>query len=208
MLKAQSKPVPTRTDNQVWNETRVEVPFDNKFDLLILGEIRFGQNVSYPVDDRIGAGFAFKPNSHISIEPSYQFIRTEPFPKKVGFEHRLALSGTYRFAYRRFIISNRGMLEERLRHPQIDALDFRYRLQVTHPINLGHREFYYLVSDEILHDWSVHAWSRNRFAAGIGKNFNDHFRGEVYYMRQNDGFTKPGDLNVVGTTLRFRTRRV
>ena len=52
--------------------------------------------------------------------------------------------------------------------------------------------------------WSVNAWVRNRFAIGVGHTFNQHFTGEVYYLRQSDGRTKPGDLNVIGTTLRLR----
>jgi hypothetical protein len=27
---------------------------------------------------------------------------------------------------------------------------------------------------------------------------------DLYYLRQNDGVSVPGDLNVIGTTLRFR----
>jgi len=34
--------------------------------------------------------------------------------------------------------------------------------------------------------------------------FNKHFTLYVYGMRQNDGRTRPGDLNIVGTQLRFR----
>jgi len=45
---------------------------------------------------------------------------------------------------------------------------------------------------------------RNRFAIGASKVFNKHFTEEFFYLRQNDGVSIPGDLNVIGTTLRFR----
>ena len=45
---------------------------------------------------------------------------------------------------------------------------------------------------------------RNRFAAGATKVFNKHYTQDFYYLRQNDGVSVPGDLNVIGTTLRFR----
>ena len=36
------------------------------------------------------------------------------------------------------------------------------------------------------------------------QGFNKHFTGELYIMRQNDGRTRPGDVNVIGTGMRFR----
>jgi hypothetical protein len=45
---------------------------------------------------------------------------------------------------------------------------------------------------------------RNRFSAGGIKVFNKHYTQEFYYLRQNDGVSLPGDLNVIGTTLRLR----
>ena len=34
-------------------------------------------------------------------------------------------------------------------------------------------------------------------AAGISTPFNKHFTLELYYMRQNDGRSRPGDLNLI-----------
>ena len=60
------------------------------------------------------------------------------------------------------------------------------------------------VSDEVFYDWAIDRWVRNRFAIGASKVFNKHFTQDFYYLRQNDGVSLPGDLNVLGTTLRFK----
>ena len=60
------------------------------------------------------------------------------------------------------------------------------------------------VSDEVFYDWSLHDWVRNRATLGASYTFNKHFTGDLYFMRQNDGRSRPGDINVIGTVLRFR----
>ena len=59
-------------------------------------------------------------------------------------------------------------------------------------------------SDEVFYDWSFDAWVRNRFAVGVSRKFNKYFTGDLYYMRQNDGRSRPGDLHIIGATYRLR----
>jgi len=61
-----------------------------------------------------------------------------------------------------------------------------------------------VVSDEFFYDWSVNDWVRNRFAVGVNHTFNKHFTLDTYVMRQNDGRSRPGDLNIIGTTWRIK----
>jgi hypothetical protein len=60
------------------------------------------------------------------------------------------------------------------------------------------------VGDEVFYDWSIDRWVRNRFSVGGSKVFNKRFTQDVYYLRQNDGVSIPGDLNVIGTILRIK----
>ena len=60
------------------------------------------------------------------------------------------------------------------------------------------------VSDEVFYDWSLHHWVRNRFAVGANHAFNKHFTLDLYIMRQNDGRTRPGDITILGSQMRFR----
>ena len=58
--------------------------------------------------------------------------------------------------------------------------------------------------DEVYYEWRYHAWTRNRFIIGGGKSLSERLALDIYYVRQNDGFSHPGDLNAVGFTLRRR----
>jgi len=39
---------PPRDDNQIWTEYQLAVPFDHKTDLVAIGVLRFGRDVSRP----------------------------------------------------------------------------------------------------------------------------------------------------------------
>ena len=196
-------PAPTE-DTQVWTDVQLAIPLNEKIDFLLLGTLRMGRDVSRPVDERLGDGFAFRVGKYLTLTPTYLYIATQPVKSKPAYENRISFAATLRFPLGRFTISDRNLFERRIRHPQVDATRYRNRLQVDHPIRLGSTKLTLFVSNEVFYDWSVNAWVRNRFATGVSKRFNQHVTIDVYYLRQNDGFTKPGDLNVIGDTLRFR----
>ena len=60
------------------------------------------------------------------------------------------------------------------------------------------------VADEVFYDWSFNAWVRNRFTIGVNKVLNKHLTLDLYYLRQNDGHTVPGDIHVIGANWRFK----
>ena len=91
-----------------------------------------------------------------------------------------------------------------MRNSGLKANRYRNRFQVEHPAGNKDWRLSLFVSDEVFYDWFVDRWVRNRFSAGVIKVFNKHFTQDLYYLRQNDGVSIPGDLNVIGTTLRFR----
>ncbi len=55
------------------------------------------------------------------------------------------------------------------------------------------------VTEEPFYVSTTKKFSRNRFSIGISKTFNPHLTLDVYYLRQQDGYSHPGDLNVLGT---------
>ncbi len=194
-------------DTQVWNDTQVAFALNKQIDFVLLGTLRFGREVTRPVDERIGAAISFKVGTYLTLAPGYLYIATQPFKNTKGFENRLFMFATVKFPIGHgFVLSDRNLFERRIRHPQIDATRYRNRLQIEHPFKLGSLKLNGFMSDEVFHDWSVNAWVRNRFAIGAGHTFNKHATLEVYYLRQNDSHTRPGDLDVVGTTLRLRAK--
>ncbi len=89
----------------------------------------------------------------------------------------------------------------RFRDPK-DSTRYRNRAQLERLIELANVPLRVFVSDEVFYDWSFNAWVRNRI--GGGKSLNKKGSLEVYYLRQNDSHSRPGDLHVFGIMVRAR----
>jgi hypothetical protein len=193
-----------RTDNQFWSDVQFAVPVTKNFDFNVLGTLRLGRDITHAVDERIGAGFTFRYGKYLSVSPNYLHIGTQPFERRRAWENRLSLPVQLRFNAGRFRITDRNLFERRFRNSGLKSTRYRQRLQVDHPLGEKDWQLSLYVADEVFYDWAIDRWVRNRFTVGVIKVFNKHFQEDFYYLRQNDGVSVPGDLNVIGTSLRFR----
>lgn len=173
-------------------------------DVNILGTLRLGRDISHAVDERVGVGFTFRFGKYLTVAPNYLHIGTQPFENRRGWENRLTLPITLRFNAGDFRLSDRNQFERRFRSNGARSTRYRNRFQVDHPIGGDKLKLSLFVADEVFYDWSIDRWVRNRFSVGASKVFNKYFTQDFYYLRQNDGVSVPGDLHVIGTTLRFR----
>src|SRR6266850_7557194 len=130
-----------RRDTQEWNDVQIFAPVTKTIDFVFYGTLRIGRNVTHPVDERVGAGFAFKPNKYLTVTPFYLHITTQPFRNVHLYENRLNLNASLRFPLGKFTISDRNLFERRLRHPGGDSTRYRNRLQIDHPAHLGKFKF-------------------------------------------------------------------
>ena len=193
-----------QTDNQFWTDVQLAVPVTSTVDFNMLGTLRVGRNITHPVDERVGVGFTFRFGKYVTVAPNYLHIGTRPVPIRKGWENRLTLPITLRFNAGEFRLSDRNQFERRFRSNGLNSTRYRNRFQVEHPIGADKLGLSLVVSEEVFYDWSVDRWVRNRFGVGVSKVFNKHYTQDFYYLRQNDGVSVPGDLNVIGTILRFR----
>jgi hypothetical protein len=196
-------PVP-KSDTQSWNDVQLTIPLSKKVDFLIQGTLRIGGNFSQAVDERGGFGFNYKMNKYLTLNELYFHREARPPHGRPEVEERLTLGATVRKPIGKFALIDRNWFERRWREPQVDAWRYRNRVQIEHPFKIRKAKFTGFVSDEVFYDWSLHDWVRNRFAVGASHVFNKHFTGDLFLMRQNDGRTRPGDVNVIGTVMRFR----
>jgi hypothetical protein len=199
---AQSAPT-TKEDTQQWNDNQVAVALNKQVDFNLYGTFRFGRNITHLVDRRTGVGFTFKVGKYLTFAPSYLNIRTRPFEGRRANENRLTFAATVRAPLGKFTLSDRNQFERRLRSTG-DSTRYRNRLQIEHPFKVGKTSMQAFASDEVFYDWSVDDWVRNRLAVGVSRKFNTHFTSDLYYMRQNDGRSRPGDLHIIGVTYRIR----
>jgi len=193
-----------RTDNQQWSEVQFAVPLTKTIDFNLLGGFRFGRDISRPVDERIGLGATFRFGKYDSVAPNYLSIGTQPVKNRRGWESRLSLPVTLRFNAGAFRLNDRNLFERRFRRPGINSSRYRNKFQIEHSLGAKDWQLSWFAADEVFYDWAVNRWVRNRFSIGATKVFSKHYTQEFYYLRQNDGVSVPGDLNVIGTSLRFR----
>jgi hypothetical protein len=194
----------TKTDTQSWNDIQFTVPLGKKVDFLIQGTVRIGGNLTTAVDERWGFGFNYKAWKYVTLNELYFHREAKPPNGRQEHEDRLTLGATLRVPIKKFTLIDRNWFERRWRSPQVEAWRYRNRIQLEHPFKISKAKFTWFVSEEPFYDWSQHDWVRNRFGVGASHVFNKHFTGDLYIMRQNDGRTRPGDINIIGTVLRFR----
>ena len=202
-----SAPAQTRVpkaDTESWNDIQLAIPLSKKVDFLVQGTLRISGNLTTAVDERWGFGFNYKAWKYFTLNELY-FHREASSPHgRQEHEDRLSLGATVGFPLGKFTLSNRNLFERRWRQPQVDAWRYRNAILLEHPFKIGKAKFTLAIGDEVFYDWSLQGWIRNRFAFGASHAFNKHFTLYVYGMRQNDGRTRPGNINIVGTVMRFR----
>ncbi len=195
---------PPSDDIQIWTETQVAIPLDSKVSLVLVGIVRFGRNVSRPVNERIGAGVSFKAGKHLTLFPFYLRVASQPTAGSHSTEDRITLEATFKFPAGRFTIADRNRVEFHIHHPAPNFTQYRNRMQIEHPVKLGKLEIDAFVADEVFYDSIANAWIRNRAYVGAIKKINKHFTLELYCVRQNDSHSHPGDINALGSTFKFR----
>jgi len=201
LAQAQSSPA-TRADNQVWSELQLAVPISDKIDLVLLGVVRFGRNVSRPVNERVGAGILVRCGRYLTLLPSYLYVASQPTSINHSTEHRITLEVTPKFPIRSFVVSDRNRVEFHFHSPSPNFVQYRNRMQIEHALPL--HDLHGFVADEVFYDSVASAWIRNRFYLGVAKKVNKHSALEIYYVRQNDGHSRPGDINALGSTFKIR----
>lgn len=204
-MQARSQSRVPENDVQSWNDFQLTVPLNKKVDFVAQLTLRFGDNLfGAAVDERWGSGFNFKPNKYLTLGASFFDREARPPHGRSEREVRGTLTATVQNTFGKYSVSDRNSLERRWREPQVDAWRYRNRLRVEHPFQVGKNKFTWFVSDEVFYDWSLHLWPRNRAAAGITRPVNKHLTLELYYLRQNDGRSRPGDLHIIGSSWRFK----
>ncbi|HSB28280.1 MAG TPA: DUF2490 domain-containing protein [Pyrinomonadaceae bacterium] len=197
-------PRPPRSDTQNWNDVYLSVPLARRVDFLLQATLRNGRDLTRPVDERFGIGFSFKLGKYLTITPNYLYIETQPFEGRRLFEDRLSVTTNIRIPIGHFVLADRNIFERRFRRPGSNSTRYRNRLQAEHPIGPVKEKISLFVYDEVYYDWSFNAWVRNRASVGVSKVVNKHLTFDLYYLRQNDSHSVPGDLHVFGTAWRFK----
>ena len=204
VFAAQGQTLQPQDDIQSWNDVQLTVPISKRFDFQTKGTLRFGKNITRLNDGRIQFGIVWKPTKSLSISPFYWFIRARNSRAVFNNEHRFNLSATYKFPFKKFGLTHKSIIERRNRQP---ANTWRYRPSLVFDKDIPKKIIpgaKFFIGDEIFYDSGLEKFSRNRFSIGINKTVNKNLGVDIYYMRQNDGITRPGDLNVIWVAWRIK----
>lgn len=201
---AHSQTLADEEDFQSWNDVQLTVPMTKKLDFYTAVTMRFGKNATRLNDGRYAIGFVYKPNKTWSFMPFYWNIQARNASGKFRQEHRLNLRAVYRFPIKKFGLSHRSWFEYRMRRPQSS---WRYRPSLTFEKDLPKKlvsNAKLFVTEEVFYDSVLKKFSRNRFSVGVTKTLTKNLALDVFYMRQTDGYSRPGDLNIIGTSWKVR----
>ncbi|MBK9216394.1 MAG: DUF2490 domain-containing protein [Chloracidobacterium sp.] len=201
---ARAQASPDRKDNQAINDFQVSVPLTGRVDLLVLATARLGENMTDFSEGRLGGGISIRVGKGVSISPTYQLIQTRVASGTFRTEHRYSLRASYRFPFKKFGLTHRSTYEYRVRS---SGNSWRYRPSLSFQRGLPKRfipKASLFITEEPFYVSTTRRFSRNRFTMGVSKTINDHLTLDIYYMRQQDGVSRPGDLNVLGTSWRIR----
>ena len=193
----------TGSDTELWTTIYTTTELNNRFDLLLNGQLRFGNDISALFDERVQTGFNYRPGPWLTLSPSYSYINNDQ-PGYVPYtENRLDLTAIVHFPVRELRVALENTCEWRFQNPFGGSFRLRDRLTLEHPIGPKPWGLSGYVSDEVFWDSDYDKWMRNRFYVGFKKDLLRNLKLDLYYMQQNDGYTTPGNLYVIGIALRF-----
>ncbi|MBV9215729.1 MAG: DUF2490 domain-containing protein [Acidobacteria bacterium] len=203
---ASAQELQPHNDFQSWNDIQVTAPLTKPLDLWFSITGRFGKNATRLNDGRLALGFIWKTNKALSIQPFYWLIYMRNSRAVFQVEHRLNLRITYKLPVKKFGVSVRNTFERRIKQP---AGSWRWRPSITFEKELPAtlmKGLKFYATEEIFYDSLQHRFSRNRATVGFTKTLNKQWAVDLYYMRQNDGVSLPGNLNVIGTSWKVRLK--
>jgi len=194
---------PDNEDIQSWNDIQLTIPVSEKLHINLTTTYRFGKDLTRLNEGRVGAGVGIKLHKSVTAAAGYTFIKSRTLAGGFRSENRYHLAATYKFPFKKFGLSHRSQYEYR----DLGAVKvWRYRPSITFEKKLPDSwlsRTSFFVTEDPFYSSATGKFSRNRISAGIKKTVNDHFSLDVYYLRQNDGFSRPGDLHVIGTAWKF-----
>jgi hypothetical protein len=202
-----TKPDLPRNDTQIWYEGWLTVPVSESVDITGIGSARLGRGLDHWVFERAYVSASWRLSKLLSIGSYYSYCAVQGLPDMDAREHRFGFDGSVGWHIHAFQMSDRSRIETRVL-PTYTYSRYRNRLLVQHPLAVRGRQVTLYASEEVYYDGQLSAWSRSRFTAGFNKRMSSRISVDFYYLRQNDHYTKPGDIHAIGITFKAQTRRL
>lgn len=195
--------VPSNHDTQAWPEIYITKDLTERFALAGFSELHIGNNMTTPVEEQIGAGFSYSPNSFISFVPFYRWIANQSRRDHHTQESRPQLDVIMRIPLLwRFDINDRNRCEFRWIDGQLSQR-YANRMLLEHPLMLKATRVTPFAGVEWFYDTRYSAWNKTRYSAGVHLPINSHMEISPYFLRQNDSRSVPGHVNALAMIWRI-----
>jgi hypothetical protein len=191
------------TDTQFWNEAKLTIRLDDRFDLVAGGMLRFGDDVSKLIRSSSLLAVNVRVTSFLSLTPTYQYIVHDPAMGGRTVENRLGFVPTLTAPLGGAKASLSNAIEYRSFDNDPDAWRWRPKLKLSHALGQEALALSAYVAGELFYDFRSNSWTRSRLFAGLEKRISDHMALELYYCRQVALKANQQDLNIVGLTWRI-----
>ncbi|HEV2246189.1 MAG TPA: DUF2490 domain-containing protein [Terriglobia bacterium] len=190
-------------DFQAWADLYESHTLNEKTDFEVSAGIRYGDDQGHLIYHRIASGLAFHWHRVFTIQPYYQYSVSDTIFGRQTSENRLALAITTATSWKDWEISDRNLGERRFIG---SARDWRYRnrAELRRPVTVLGKQISVFAWDEVFYSSTLDKWYRNRVALGAGRRLSRKLSIDLYYVHQNDAYTRPGDLNSLGISIKTR----
>ena len=201
-----------RPDAQLWNEAKVTIRLDDRFDFVVGGALRLGDDLSQLVRTSGLLAVNVRVTDFFFLTPTYQYIVDDPVMGGRTVENRLGLVPTVSAPLGNAKLALSNGLEFRSFDNKPDSWRWRPKLRLSHPVGSKGVALTGYAAGELFYDFHTDIWTRSRLFAGLEKRLSDNFAIDLYYCRQIELKAGNQDLNIIGISMRFdldaRTRRV
>jgi hypothetical protein len=199
------------SDFQIWNETLLIVPLkktedkkNTRLSLIFYGILRGSKNVSAFLDERIGVGFEYRFNSHVTLTPSYIYRRGLSQTNRREYESRMRFDLGLEKKFKYVTIKDRNRIEHRFFNSRKDTTRYRNRFQLLFPVKMNRKEIFTpFIMTEPYYEFESKHWTRNELSVGISKKFNKNLTADFFYMLQNNRGNSLRYANIIGANLKF-----
>lgn len=191
-----------RNDVQNWYDVVLTIPANERMNLVLYGTARLSLDAEVgAIEERAGVGVGFKLGKRVTVTPTYLAIFQQPVAAASFTEHRPLVDVVVQVPVGKFTFTDRNRLERRFL-PTASTTRYRNRLMIDY--QLRGPDLRVFIYDEVFYDFRLDRWALNRIGAGVSKAFNKNVIADIYYVRQNNAFARPGDLHVLGLQFRLQ----
>jgi hypothetical protein len=206
VLNAQQAPSLLGEDWQNWDELNVKTQLNSTLQATWVVQARLSSQELNPTTYLLGADFNLDVSKRLAITSSYYYFKFRTISGSEGHGHNPILAATLSGRFRNLGMSDRSRFIGALGINGNDFWAYGNRPRLEYKIGPEEWKSTVFVWDELFYFSNHNGWTRNRFAVGGEKSLNERMVASLYYQRQNDGHSRPSQINALVAVIQVRVR--